>query len=651
MSVLKYQDPDSMEWLPSIAIKVIETGEPIVTGSVERLTASGYADYISAEVIDMVERVRAVREKSSIVFLAMSDNHYPAEQTETTSYEPNVKSAVQANQAAKALAFLVRPDFFAHLGDVSTGAGSTTPDMLMEQIEGLLSLFREAKSDLPVFMCIGNHDAGIYYHDAAGDGNIHTMTGEYLYKNFTAHSASADTVFGGEEYGGYCYRDFADKKLRVFMLNTSEKLVGAQQDSTTYGAQRVWLANALLDLNTKEDAVEWGFVILCHYPADYGATMPLSELLEAYVNGASHTISDPNNGGYFVGDRTEETVNFAGKNGAKFIAQFHGHVHNFKTDKLYSQATGSNVQYDAHRVSIPNAQFNRENYYGVVSGIDFSEEESYPKTADTAEGTSFVVNVINPREQKIYSFCYGAGYDRVIGYGSTVYYSIATKLTGVTSSNDSKSVEAGAAYSVTLTPDPGFEFKSVVVKMGVKDITETAFENGVVNISKVTGNVVITAKAQAIANFTNLVPLSINEDGTDYNVDGDGYDNDTYINSSGKIGVRQSGVSTGFIPVKAGPKVIRVAGEGISIDTEYTRIAFYDENFNLIANIPYKKFGMQHEDGSYYNGWLQQEDSTLFTYCMDEFANGHTGVYMRICTNGDGAELVVTVDEEISYGG
>ena len=188
--------------------------------------------------------------------------------------------------------------------------------------------------------------------------NIHTMSGEYLYKNFTAHSASETTVIAGAENGGYCYRDFADKKLRVFLLNTSEKLVAAQEDQCTYGAQRKWLANALLDLNTKADAVDWGFIILSHYPADYGNTMPLSELLKAYVDGTSFTITDPyteSDTYTSYGDNTNHTVNFTGKNGAKFIAQFHGHIHNFLTDKLYCDG----AQYDAHRVCIPNGQYNR----------------------------------------------------------------------------------------------------------------------------------------------------------------------------------------------------------------------------------------------------------------------------------------------------
>lgn len=647
MSVLKYKDPVSGEWKKTGTVKVVEVGEGGESVTLpEQLKASGYPDYVAPEVADMVNRVNAVRAKDSTVFIAMADSHYPAEQTATTSFADNVKSNLQANQAAKSLAYLLRPDFFTHLGDVCAGASSTTPDMLKSQIEGFLAYFREARSDLPVFICIGNHDAGIYYHEAQNDGNIHTMTGEYLYKNFTALSASPDTVFGGEENGGYCYRDFADKKLRVIMLNTSEKLVSVQSDQASYGAQRVWLANALLDLNSKADAVNWGFIILAHYPADYGNTMPLSELLKAYVEGKSFTITDPNNGGYYVGDRTEQTVNFTGKNGAKFIAQFHGHIHNFLTDKLYANG----AQYDARRVCIPNGQFNRENTYGVFNGVNFAEDATYPKTVNSADGTSFVVNVINPSEEKIYSFCYGAGYDRVIGYGSTVYYSVQSKLTRVTNSNEALSVETGTAYSAVLTPDDGCELKSVTVTMGGKDITSTAYSNGTVTIAAVTGNIVIEAKAQARPNFTNLVPFSINADGSDFYVDGDGYDNDTYVNSSGVVTTKKGSTTTGFIPVTAGAKTIRVAGEGISIDSTYTRISSYDKDFNLLVNSPYNYWGIQHSDGSYYQGKLIKENSTLFTLELEKVSILASGVYLRVCTNGDGAELIVTVDEEITYG-
>jgi hypothetical protein len=58
--------------------------------------------------------------------------------------------------------------------------------------------------------------------------------------------------------------------------------------------------------------------------------MPLSDLLKAYVEGNSININNT-------------TINFAGYNQSKFIAQFHGHLHNFLTSKIYNYSTGSGV--------------------------------------------------------------------------------------------------------------------------------------------------------------------------------------------------------------------------------------------------------------------------------------------------------------------
>lgn len=607
--------------------------------------------YVKAAALEVARKVRSVQTDDSIVFLAMSDSHYYGEQgsagvdsyVDANGTQGNI-SNLHAAQAAKILAYALDFDFMAHLGDATWGYKTTHSALLNAQIKDLFAMLRESHADLPCFHAIGNHDAGIYYHDymiEQGNAGIYTESGDNLYNTFTALSASEDTVFGGEAYGGYCYRDFADKKLRVFLLNTSEAIVYEQQDNCTLGSQRLWLANALLDLNSKSDAAEWKTLILCHYPADYGGTMPLSNLIKAYVTGGSITIS--------IEDGTSSTVSFAGKNSAKFIAQLHGHVHNFLTSKLHDS---SGSQYDAWRIGIPNAQYNRENYYGTVAGVDFAEKTTYLKTANTANDTSFVVNVINPSEEKIYSFCYGAGYDRVIGYGAVAYYSISRSLTNATSDNTAVSIEEGKPYSETITLASGCDMQTITVTMGGTDITSTAItsvDGGYqISIAEVTGNIVITAKAQARPNFTNLVPLSIDTDGSDYNVDGDGYDNDTYL-SSGSLHSMSGFTTTGFIPVNEGVKTIRIAGEGISVDSEYTRVSFYDSNFAHLATIPLRQVG-----SSEYYPALVEEDSTVLTIVTKDNGSaisGGEGVYMRICTKGDGANLIVTVDEEITYGG
>ncbi len=603
----------------------------------ELLPSSGYPSYVSPEVLEVANKVKGVRADDSIVFIAMSDTHYPAHGTSASNTRDSGK---QASQAAKALTYLLKPDFVAHLGDVAQGAKTDTPETLKQQIEDFLEYFQEARSDIPVFIAIGNHDPGIYYHNVATDGGIHTLDGEYLYKNFTALSASDDTVFAGEEYGGYCYRDFADKHLRVFLLNTSEKIVSAQDDSATTGAQRLWLANALLELNSKADAADWSFMILCHYPADYGATAPLSGLLKAYVEGTSITISDPTSAA--GGDGTNQTVNFSGHNICKMIAQFHGHVHNFKHDKL-SYPIGTNAeQYDAWRVCIPNGEYNRENYYGTFNNINFAEETSYTKTAGTADGTSFVVNVVNPSEQIIYSFCYGAGYDRTIGYGATVYYTVNYNLTHVSVMDQIVSVEEGTAFSTDLTADAGYDMSTVTVKMGGSDITSSAYNSasGTINIAAVTGDIVITAVATKQVNYTNLVASAIDSSGASAPYQ-DGY----YLASSGTPGVYDPSTTTGFIPFDGNyDHTYRIGGTGITFADYAGRIAWYDSSFNL------KGYLVKYEQMNATNYPTTTAEGTTIAFKSDvgipkTASNG--AAYFRVSAKGKGANLIVTVDEPI----
>ena len=630
--------------------------------SEEQLKASEYPSYIHQEVLTLANKVASVKKDDSIVFVAMSDSHYVADQALNFYDSETNASTIQANQAAKVLAYLLDIDFFAHLGDVSCGANSTTPNMIKKQIEGFLSYFREAKSDLPVFLCIGNHDAGIYYHNTQTDGAIHTMTGEYLYKNFTAHSESNNTVVSGEEYGGYCYRDFADKKLRVIMLNTSEKLVGAQIDNTTYGTQRVWLANAILNLNNKSDAADWGFIILSHYPADYGATMPLSTILEAYVNGSSITITDPVND-YHKGDGTDQTISFAGKNVAKFVAQFHGHIHNFLHSKMYSNASGNAVQYDAWRVCIPNGQFNRENTYATVNNISFKEDETYAKTANSADGTSFVVNVINPGEEKIYSFCYGAGYDRIIGYAKTNYYSITYNLTGVEMDSNGLvySVEDGKSLVVSVNSASiadGYSITTAKVTMGGVDITSSVYNNGQVSIAEVTGNVIITITATK-APTTNLGLIAEERHSTNIYNGGLGYKNNYRITDSTDVDyeIALNGyVITGWIPytVTDGvlPKTIII--KGAALDTSsYCRIRFFRDKTETSVS-PYISGSPNSNEVTFEDVFTVQTlgDKHYKLTPIPSSTGGMIGTYtninyFRISLIGTGEDLIITFEDTV----
>ena len=127
-------------------------------------------------------------------------------------------------------------------------------------------------------------------------------------------------------------------------------------------------------------------MILGHYPLDWGSARAGGKVLKAYLDGGSVTI-----GG--------ETVSFTGKNGAVCYGNFHGHLHNFKTSKIYvvpdsvSQSDPPTEQMAALRICCPSANYYRTNEVGEndlpdSNRIEFGEETTYSK-APGATDTAF----------------------------------------------------------------------------------------------------------------------------------------------------------------------------------------------------------------------------------------------------------------------
>lgn len=75
-------------------------------------------------------------------------------------------------------------------------------------------------------------------------------------------------------------------------------------------------------------------------------------------------------------------------------------------------------------------------------------------------------------------------------------WSIVQNLTYVTSTNTAFNVKRGEPYTTTIVPNTNYKINSVTVIMGGVDITNTAYNNGVITINSVTGNVIITAIAK-----------------------------------------------------------------------------------------------------------------------------------------------------------
>ena len=78
-------------------------------------------------------------------------------------------------------------------------------------------------------------------------------------------------------------------------------------------------------------------------------------------------------------------------------------------------------------------------------------------------------------------------------------YSVTNNLTNCINSNSATSVTEGASYTATITAKSGYNLQSVSCTMGGTAQTVT---DGKISISKVTGNIVITATATSIPVYT-----------------------------------------------------------------------------------------------------------------------------------------------------
>lgn len=579
-------------------------------------------DYVKSEALAVADKVKAVLKSDGIVFLAVSDFHHAGEQTD--GWQTNINAGnLHACMALKALAYILPEiDFACMLGDITFGSTATTEALLKSQIAEINGWLDEAYKGIPQFRTVGNHDTGEYS----------TLVGaDYLYSVIGKYCEGA--VYGSTEYG-YCYRDFADKKLRVICLNTceGETISGESASYICSPAQRLWFAQTLHDVGSKSDAASWSVLVLAHYPLDYGGTYPMSNIVKAYVEGGSTTENGT-------------TVNFSGHNAAKFVANIHGHTHCFRVDKLYSVENSVGTAYDAWKVAMPNACFYRNNASASATfwGITYGDPTAYDKTAGTAKDTAFTVNVLNPSDQALHSFCYGAGKDRKIGYAATVYRSVTATLSHVTSSNAAVSVEDGAAYTATLTAEGGYTLGAVTVKMGGVDITSTAYtaSTGVINIASVTGDVTITAAATKDVTYTNLVPTAVDSTGASAP-----YTDGKYLGSSGAPSDMSGFVTTGFIPFDGGAEhTYRIGGDGIAWNTYGCRIAWYNVDYSPKGSVvSYEKIG----SSIYYPTKVEDANAAAAFSTDENVAPPNGAAFFRISAKGAGTNLIVTLDEEIT---
>ena len=578
----------------------------------DNITHADIPDYVKAEALEVAKKVEAVRTSDSIVFIAASDAH----QLDTNA--DIVNGNLHAGMAMKALAYILPGiDFACYLGDYTAGSATTTLADGRQHFAEINADIDEAFEGIPQFRTLGNHDSLQY--SKAQNGSV--LSPAELYRLCGSYNAGA--VMGSTTQG-YCYRDFNSKKLRVICLNTAEN----SEKEYVSDAQKLWFANTLKAVGAKAG---WNVLILSHHPLDWGAVYILSNIVKAYVDGRTIPVGGGN------------AVNFKGSNSAKILAAIHGHVHCFKAAKLNYIANNIGTEYNVWRVATPNMCFARNNEYGQNGnaeyyGIEFGETTTYNKTANSANDTALVVNVVNPSQQKIYSYCYGAGYHREVFYGIQT-----VAVTGVTLNASSGELTVGSHTTLTATVSPdNASNKTVTWESSAPTVASVV--NGVVT-ALAPGSATITAKTQD-GNFTAEYALTVKA--VTHNLLADyGYADNTRLSTSNGSEKAATGYvtvgHTAAIPIDnttyPNGAVIRVAGadDVVGNSSPYTDSAW----------VIYTTGGSQFSNASYImngtsNAGTITVDADRHGFALD-IASLTAPTYIKFCVKGTGANLTATI--------
>lgn len=151
------------------------------------------------------------------------------------------------------------------------------------------------------------------------------------------------------------------------------------------------------------------------------------------------------------------------------------------------------------------------------------------------------------------------------------------------------------------------------------------------------------------AGYINMVPLSIDTDGSIYN--GVGYKNGYRIRSGGAEGVQNNATCTGFIPVKGGD-VVRFSGWTFDYAQNGNAINVADASLTNIGQftmLPAHYGIFQNGYSEYVSTSVVEETEGVWKWVVPPAASGVA--YIRVSgfdnSGSPAAKMIVTVNEEI----
>ena len=215
----------------------------------------------------------------------------------------------------------------------------------------------------------------------------------------------------------------------------------------------------------------------------------------------------------------------------------------------------------------------------------------------------------------------------------SVTFSVSRTLKNCTISNKAQFVEEGESYKATITADDEYTLndEDIIVTMGGDPVT---VKNGTIDISSVTGHIVIEAEAEPVAEEkdpTNQISISLDENDEPYiGKTGEiGYQTGVRIRSRGEEAPMVTASVTGFIPVQGGDILYIDVGMDVS-----------SENSGNTSIVAYYADTKEYTENRYFpsnNGWTKQADGT---YTLTVPSDGTGFVRLSIVKIMNGTETI-----------
>lgn len=163
--------------------------------------------------------------------------------------------------------------------------------------------------------------------------------------------------------------------------------------------------------------------------------------------------------------------------------------------------------------------------------------------------------------------------------GIATRYTVTNNLSNCTNSNNATTIEENSTYSATITANEGCKLENVTVSMGGTDVTSTVYNNGIINISSVTGDIVITANAiQSSSILENFVSAATSDFENIL-----GVANTSQVDSDGVFSCTNGSetLNGGFNIFKVNKNIDGLSFEWTK-DSKYLNIGLYKDNDNKV---------------------------------------------------------------------